>query len=197
MTLSSELLLNAYRRGIFPMGDERFPRQIYWMAPDPRAILPLDAFHVPRSVARLVRKGVFEVARDRQVEAVIRACAAPAPGRERTWITPVLIQAYTELARQGYVHSVECYLGGELVGGLYGVVIGGAFFGESMFHRVSDASKVALVHLVEHLRKRGFSLLDVQYANPHLEQFGVIEIPRHRYERLLAHAIHQPVTWED
>ncbi len=178
------------------MGDDRFVGQIYWMAPDPRAILPLETFHVPRNVARLVRKGKFEVVRDRNVEAVIRACAAPAPGRETTWITEPIIHAYTRLAEKGYVHSVECYLEGKLVGGLYGVALGGAFFGESMFHRVTNASKVALVHLVAHLRKRGYSLLDVQYATSHLQQFGVIEIPRERYECLLARALEQPVTWE-
>ncbi len=188
--LTPTLLLRAYRAGIFPMGDEE-TGAIGWYAPDPRGILPLDGFHVPDNLARLVRRDPFEVVSDRDFPATIRACA----DRERTWITPPIIEAYTALHEMGYAHSVECWQDGRLVGGLYGVAIGGAFFGESMFYRVSNASKVALVHLVRQLRAGGFRLLDVQYANSHLEQFGVVEIPRADYERRLRAALRVEATW--
>lgn len=188
--LTPGILLQAYQAGIFPMGDE-VTGTIGWYAPDPRGILPLDAFHVPGNLAQLVRRDPFEVVSDRDFSATIRACA----DRERTWITPPVIEAYTELHRMGYAHSVECWQEGELVGGLYGVAIRGAFFGESMFYRVSNASKVALVHLVRQLRAGGYTLLDVQYANPHLEQFGVIEISRSAYQQRLNEALQHETTW--
>lgn len=188
--LTPDLLLRAYRAGIFPMGDEA-TGTVGWYAPDPRGILPLDAFHVPGNLAKLVRRDPFEVVSDRDFAATIRACA----DRERTWITPPIIEAYTALHERGYAHSVECWQDGRLVGGLYGVALGGAFFGESMFYRVSNASKVALVHLVRQMRAGGFQLLDVQYANPHLEQFGVVEIPRTDYERRLRRALEVDATW--
>jgi leucyl/phenylalanyl-tRNA--protein transferase len=188
--LTPEMLLQAYQAGIFPMGDDT-TNAIGWFAPDPRGILPLDAFHVPDNLAKLVRKDPFKVASDQDFAAVIRACA----DRERTWITPPVIEAYTDLHEMGYAHSVECWQDGELVGGLYGVALGGAFFGESMFYRVSNASKVALVHLVRQLRAGGYVLLDVQYSNPHLEQFGVVEIPRDEYERRLRRALPVAATW--
>lgn len=188
--LTPEVLLAAYRSGIFPMGDD-VTGAVRWYAPDPRGVLPLEAFHVPRTLGRTVRQAPFDVAADRDFEAVIRACAA----RERTWITEEVMAAYGALHRRGHAHSVECWQGGRLVGGLYGVSLGGAFFGESMFHRVTDASKVALVHLVRRLRRRGFVLLDTQYTTPHLERFGVVEIPRAAYERRLARALALDVTW--
>lgn len=188
--LTPDMLLQAYQAGIFPMGDDK-TNAIGWFAPDPRGILPLDAFHVPDTLAKLVRQDPFEVVSDRDFEAVIHSCA----DRERTWITPPVIEAYTELHEMGYAHSVECWQEGELAGGLYGVALGGAFFGESMFYRVSNASKVALVHLVRQLRAGGYTLLDVQYSNPHLEQFGVIEIPRDEYERRLRRALQVEATW--
>lgn len=172
------------------MGDD-VTGAIGWYAPDPRGILPLDDFHVPGNLAKLVRRDPFEVVSDRDFSATIRACA----DRERTWITPPVIEAYTELHRMGYAHSVECWQEGELVGGLYGVAIRGAFFGESMFFRVSNASKVALVHLVRQLGAGGYALLDVQYSNPHLEQFGVIDISRSAYQQRLSDALQRETTW--
>lgn len=188
--LTPGILLQAYQAGIFPMGDD-VTGAIGWYAPNPRGILPLDDFHVPDNLAKLVRQDPFEVVSDRDFAATIRACA----DRERTWITPPVIDAYTELHETGYAHSVECWQGGELVGGLYGVAIRGAFFGESMFYRVSNTSKVALVHLVRQLRAGGYTLLDVQYSNPHLEQFGVVEISRDAYQQRLADALQREATW--
>ena len=172
------------------MGDDT-TGAIGWFAPDPRGILPLDDFHVPDNLGKLVRQDPFEVVSDRDFSATIRACA----DRDRTWITPPVIEAYTKLHGMGYAHSVECWQDGDLVGGLYGVAIRGAFFGESMFYRVSNASKVALVHLVRQLRAGGYTLLDVQYANPHLEQFGVVEIDRAVYQRRLDDALQVDATW--
>ena len=190
--LTPDLLLYAYQRGVFPMADPTEENAIYWFAPDPRAILPLDTFHVPKNLDRLVRRGRFEVTSDRAFEAVMRACA----DRASTWISEEIIRVYTAVHEQGFAHSVECWDDGQLVGGLYGVAVGGAFFGESMFHRARDASKVALVHLVERLRRGGFVLLDTQYTTPHLEQFGVVEIPRRVYERRLQRALRVEATWE-
>lgn len=189
--LSPDLLLYAYQQGIFPMADPDEDDAIYWYAPDPRGILPLDAFHVPKTLAKLVRQGRFTVTRDRAFEAVIHACSE----REETWISEDIIATYTVLYRLGVGHSVECWQDGALVGGLYGVALGGAFFGESMFNRVRDASKVALVHLVTHLNTRGFVLLDTQFVTPHLARFGAIEIPKATYEARLQHALMMPVSW--
>lgn len=190
--LTPEVLVRAYRAGIFPMGhDEGGERTIQWYAPDPRGILPLDDFHVPSTLAQLVRQRPFAVVSDHDFEAVIHACA----DRPRTWITPEIIDAYVALHEVGYAHSVECWQDGELVGGLYGVALGGAFFGESMFYRESNASKVALVHLVRQLRAGGYRLLDTQYTTPHLEQFGAIDIPRPVYERRLQDALQVDATW--
>ena len=180
--LTPELLLHAYRSGIFPMAESHEQgAPIYWFAPDPRAIIPLDGFHVSKNLAKLVRQERFEVTADRAFRRVIRACAA----REETWISAEILAVYTALHRLGYAHSVECWQEGTLAGGLYGVALGGAFFGESMFHHARDASKVALVHLVRQLRAGGFCLLDTQFTTPHLERFGAIEIPREEYERRL------------
>jgi leucyl/phenylalanyl-tRNA--protein transferase len=181
-TIDPELLLRAYALGWFPMGTGRRGR-IEWFSPDPRGILPLGAFHSPSRLTRVVRQSRFDVRVDTAFEAVMRACAA----RDETWITEDILSSYVALHRLGFGHSVETWQDDVLVGGLYGVAIGGAFFGESMFHTVTDASKVALVSLVERLRARGFVLLDTQWVTPHLAQFGGMEIPRADYlDRLSA-----------
>lgn len=181
-TLDPELLLRAYALGWFPMGTGRRHR-IEWFSPDPRGILPLDTFHAPSRLKRTVRQQRFEVRIDTAFEAVMRACA----DRDETWITEDIIGSYVALPRLGFAHSVETWQAGQLVGGLYGVSLGGAFFGESMFHTATDASKVALVALVDRMRERGYTLLDTQWVTPHLEQFGGREIPRAEYlERLSA-----------
>ena len=170
--------------------------EIAWYAPDPRAVLPLDAFHVPKTLAKTVRRGEFEVVADRDFEATMRACGAPAPDRPETWISEELIEAYVALHELGYAHSIECWQGGAFAGGLYGVALRGAFFGESMVTRVRDASKVALVHLVERLLTRGYVLLDTQMSTPHLARFGVTEIPRAAFERRLAIALAAEAEWD-
>jgi leucyl/phenylalanyl-tRNA--protein transferase len=184
-----ELLLRAYCAGIFPMGETRGDPTLYWVDPEKRAVIELDRFHLPRRLARTVRNGPFEVSCDRDFEGVMRACAAPRRYQNESWINRPIIELYTGLFRRGFAHSVECRIGGELVGGLYGVSINGAFFGESMFSRVRDASKVALVHLVARLIKGGFSLLDCQFMTEHLRQFGTTEISRAEYRGRLERAI--------
>ena len=182
--LTTDLLVRAYCSGVFPMADP--PRGVIrWYAPDPRAVIPLDGFHVPRSLARSLRRGAFEVRIDTAFGDVIRACA----GRRETWISREIIRAYEELHALGLAHSVESWHGDALAGGLYGVALGGAFFGESMFSRESDASKVALVALVERLRARGYALLDTQYQTAHLARFGTVEIPRDEYLARLGAAL--------
>jgi leucyl/phenylalanyl-tRNA--protein transferase len=194
MSLTPDLLIAAYSQGIFPMADE--DGTIGWYEPAIRAIIPLDSFRAPRRLARTVRSGRFEVRYDSAFEAVMRACAAPAPGRESTWIGEEMVGAYGELHRLGHAHSVECWREGRLVGGLYGVAIGGLFAGESMFHHERDASKVALVHLVERLRAGGFVLLDSQYiVGDHMLQFGTIEITSAAYHRLLREALAVPARF--
>ena len=195
LSLRPDLLLTTYRLGLFPMADPDQGDEVYWMDPDPRGIFPLDAFHVPKNLRKLVRRTPFEVVADRDFAAVMRACAVPAPGRESTWISDEFVDVYTALHRRGTAHSIECWQEGALVGGLYGVAIGGAFFGESMFSRVTDASKVALVHLVACLRHGGFTLLDIQFVTPHLEQFGAVSIPQSEYKRRLAAALAEPADW--
>lgn len=189
--LSPELLLYAYQHGLFPMADPDEDDAIYWYAPDPRGIIPLDTFHVPKTLAKLVRQGRFRVTSDEAFEQVISDCAK----REETWISEDIIQTYTDLHDVGFAHSIECWQDDTLVGGLYGVAIGGAFFGESMFHRVRDASKVALVHLVNHLTSQGFVLLDTQFITPHLARFGAIEISKANYEARLQEALHVSTKW--
>ncbi|MGB3542453.1 leucyl/phenylalanyl-tRNA--protein transferase [Rubrivirga sp.] len=191
--LTADLLLTGYQIGIFPMAD--LDGSIGWYAPDPRAVLPLDQFHVPKTLAKTVRRGVFEVEVNRDFEGTVRACAAPAPGREVTWISEDVVHAYSELHRMGLAHSVECWRDGDFAGGLYGVALGGAFFGESMVSRQRDASKVALVALVERLRAGGFAMLDTQMTTPHLERFGVTEIPRAVFERDLEAALRVRGDW--
>jgi len=184
--LSTEMLLTAYGHGIFPMAVNN-RGDIRWFSPDPRAVIPLDErFHVPHGLKRVLKKSRFTVTVDQDFEGVIRACATM---HGATWVSKEIVRAYTELHRQGLAHSLEARLDGELAGGLYGVHIRGAFFGESMFHRVTDASKVALVALVERLRAGGFLLLDTQWTTPHLEQFGTVEIPRADYLKLLEAAL--------
>lgn len=175
-------LLNCYRRGVFPMADSREDMRLFLMDPDLRGILPLDAFHVPRRLRKTVRKNLYRITVDTAFNRVIEACAEPYDNRDATWINAPIMNLYSALHREGHAHSVECWSDdGELVGGLYGVSLGGAFFGESMFSRATDASKIALVHLAARLRKGGFTLLDAQFHNPHLEQFGLIEIPRQEF----------------
>ncbi len=193
MTLSPDLLLSAYAQGAFPMADD--DGSVAFYAPDPRAVLPLDAFHVPKTLAKTVRQHRFEVVTDGDFEATVRACAAPAPGRETTWISDEIVAATVALHRSGFAHSVECHDADGFAGGLYGVALGGAFFGESMVSRRRDASKVALVHLVERLRTGGFALLDVQMTTPHTARFGVVEIRRADYERRLRRALGVPANW--
>ncbi len=190
--LSPERLLATYAAGIFPMADDS--GAIHWLAPDPRCIIDLDGFKVSRSLQAIRRRGVFEVSVNRDFEAVIDACARRSEG---TWISPRIRTAYCELHRLGFAHSVECRRQEALAGGLYGVAIGGAFFGESMFHRESDASKVALVALVERMRQRGFVLLDVQFSTDHLRRFGAVEIPRDEYESRLRDAVRRPCSFVD
>ena len=189
--LSVARLLLAYRSGTFPWT----VRPITWWSPDPRGVFELDAFQVSHSLAKVIRKGPFEITFDRAFQQVMEACAARGPGRRSTWISPEFIKAYTELHRQGHAHSLECWQGRRLVGGIYGVSIGGLFAGESMFHRVSDASKVALFHLIEHLRRQGFVLFDIQMLTPITAQLGGITIPREGYLRRLAQAVKEPVSF--
>ncbi len=187
--LTPELLLHAYALGIFPMGESREDPDLYWVDPEARGILPLDSVHVPRRLARTVRSDAFVIRINTAFEAVIRACSEPRPGHPDSWINDSIIDLYASLFRRGHCHSVECWRDGKLAGGLYGVHLGAAFFGESMFSRERDASKVALVHLVARLRAGGFRLLDTQFITQHLSQFGVIEIPREEYHRILKLAI--------
>ena len=190
LEITPEVLLKAYACGIFPMAESADDPGLYWIEPERRGILPLDTFHVPRRLARLVRQDRFEVRIDHDFVGVIDGCARPAPGRQRTWINGRIQQLYLSLHTLGQAHSVEVYLDGMLVGGLYGVRLGGAFFGESMFSIVRDASKVALVHLAGRLVKGGFTLLDAQFITDHLSQFGAIEVSRRRYQTLLDEALH-------
>ena len=190
-----ELLLRAYAVGVFPMAEDHLSQRIDWIEPRRRGIIPLDAFHVPRSLRRTMRRGGYELRLDHNFETVIRACATPAPDRPRTWLNEALIRSYTALADAGFAHSVEIWRDGALVGGLYGVRLGGAFFGESMFSRVTDSSKIALVHLVELLNAGGFLLLDAQFLTTHLQRFGAIEIGRAAYLARLREALQAPATF--
>ncbi len=186
---NAEMLLNAYAQGIFPMAHEDQDFEIYWYAPDPRAIIPLDAFHASRRLRQTVRRGTFEIRFSTAFEQVMEACAAPRGQDSGTWISAGIIEAYTELHRHGFAHSVEAWRDGELVGGLYGVALRGLFAGESMFHTERDASKVCLYHLVERMNERGYALLDTQFTTDHLAKFGTIEIPREEYEQRLDQAL--------
>src|SRR6266446_6342011 len=187
--ITPEVLLKAYACGIFPMAESADDPALYWIEPERRGIIPLDRFHLPGRLARTVRSSRFTVMVDRDFDAVINGCAQPQPGRTRTWINGRIRTLYRKLYERGDCHTVEVYDEGELIGGLYGVSLGRAFFGESMFHRVRDASKIALVHLVPRLRAGGFKLLDTQYVTDHLKTFGAIEVPRRQYHKLLEAAL--------
>jgi leucyl/phenylalanyl-tRNA---protein transferase len=194
--LTPDLLVYAYRNGVFPMADVAREGGVSWFAPDPRALIPLDdRFRISKSLRRVLRSAPFRITVDEAFGEVIRACAAPAPGRETTWISREIVAAYEQLHAKGIAHSVECWAGPRLAGGLYGVAIGSAFFGESMFSRETDASKVALVHLVERLRAGGFVLLDTQFMTDHLARFGAFTVPRAEYEARLAEAVGRPAHW--
>lgn len=181
--IPADLLLHAYRNAVFPMAMD--DGEIAWFSPDPRAIIPLDTFHVPHGLRRTLKKNPFEIRINTAFEDVMRSCAR----RDETWINDEILESYVNLYHLGYAHSVESWAGEELAGGLYGVAIGGAFFGESMFHEKTDASKVALHALVERLRSRGFTLLDTQWITPHLQTFGALEIPRTVYRQLLSASV--------
>jgi leucyl/phenylalanyl-tRNA--protein transferase len=187
--LTPEILLRAYRVGIFPMAESADDPELFWVDPKRRGIIPLDGFHLSRRLRRVVRQERFEVRVDSDFAGTLAACAEATDKRPNTWINDEITRLYTALFRQDAAHSVETWIDGQLVGGLYGVSIGGAFFGESMFSRVAEASKVALVHLVALLRLGGYRLLDVQFVTTHLAQFGAVEIPRTQYQRLLAEAL--------
>jgi leucyl/phenylalanyl-tRNA---protein transferase len=196
LEITPELLLQAYRIGVFPMGERRDDPKLYWLDPRLRAVLPLDRFHLPKRLARTVRQGVFEVSADGDFEGVMRACAEPRPGHPESWINEPILALYGELFRRSHAHSIECRRDGQLVGGLYGVTVGAAFFGESMFSRERDASKVALVHLVARLIKGGFRLLDCQFMTEHLRSFGAVEIPREDFRALLGPAIDATASFQ-
>ncbi len=195
LEVTPELLLRAYRVGLFPMAETRRSDRLYWLDPEHRGVLPLDGFHAPRRLLRTVLRGPFEVTSDRDFPAVIAACAAAKAGREETWINRDIERLFTDLHRAGHAHSVECREAGALVGGLYGVSLGAAFFGESMFSMARDASKVALVHLVARLRAGDYALLDTQFVTSHLEQFGTEEVPREQYKVLLGAAVEKSARW--
>ncbi|MDE2182459.1 MAG: leucyl/phenylalanyl-tRNA--protein transferase [Alphaproteobacteria bacterium] len=193
--LSPEIVLRAYAEGLFPMAQSRNDPTLYWVSPDRRGIFPLGEFHVPKRLARTVRSDKFMVTVDTAFAEVMRACAEPAPGREDTWINDEILRLYIALHGSGHAHSVESRIDGRLVGGLYGVQLGSAFFGESMFSTETDASKVALVHLVARLKAGGFQLLDAQFLTSHLARFGAVEIPRARYLKLLGRALVAQAYW--
>ncbi|MGF7160439.1 leucyl/phenylalanyl-tRNA--protein transferase [Rhodoligotrophos appendicifer] len=189
-TITPQILLKAYAAGIFPMAESADDAGLYWIDPERRGIIPLDEVHVPRRLKRTIRQGDFEVRIDSDFDAVIGACAEPKPGRRSTWINSRIRGLYGQLFRMGFCHTVECWQGDALVGGLYGVRVGGAFFGESMFSRTRDASKVALIHLVARLNAGGFTLLDTQFVTDHLTRFGAREIPREDYHAMLDEALY-------
>lgn len=192
--LSPEVLVSAYAQGYFPMAEPN-TGDIYWYDPDPRTILPFERLHVSRSLARTLRRGVFTVTFDQCFRGVMRACAEPAPEREESWISEDFVTAYGNLFELGFAHSAEVWQEDRLVGGVYGVSIGGFFAGESMFSRVSDGSKVALVSLMRHLQTQGYMLFDVQFMTAHLQRLGAVDVPRADYKKRLAKAIRLPVSF--
>ncbi len=193
--IPTELLLKAYASGVFPMAESAADPEVFWVRPEMRGIIPLDGFHTPRSLRKTIRKGVFDIRFDSDFEATIDACAEKREERSSTWINAPIREAYVQLFRMGYCHSVEAWLGDRLVGGLYGLALGRVFFGESMFARQTDASKVCLAALVDRLVERGFVLLDTQFTTEHLKHFGAIEVPRAKYEKLLAEALTGEATF--
>lgn len=188
-------MLRAYRAGLFPMAESRRGDRLYWLDPELRGVLPLDGFHFPRRLRRTVLSGAFTVTADQDFAGVIALCAAPGEGREDTWINRDIERLFTALHARGHAHSVETWQDGTLVGGLYGVSLGGAFFGESMFSLARDASKVALVHLVARLRLGGYTLLDTQFVTSHLSQFGAHEVERDLYKSMLEQAVQVEARW--
>jgi leucyl/phenylalanyl-tRNA---protein transferase len=196
MHITPEILLKAYAVGVFPMAENEDDPNLFWLEPKKRGIIPLETFHVPSRLARTFRSAPYTIYFNRDFAAVIEGCAQAADGRTSTWINATIRELYGALFARGHCHTVEVYdAHDQLVGGLYGVSLGGAFFGESMFHRARDASKIALVHLVQRLKERGFTLLDTQFVTDHLKQFGAIEIPRAKYLRLLQAALAQEVSF--
>jgi leucyl/phenylalanyl-tRNA--protein transferase len=193
--LNPDLLLRAYRLGLFPMAESRGSRALHWLDPEARGVLPLEKFHLPRSLYKTLRGGRFTVTADEDFAGTIAACAAAREGRPDTWINAEIERLFVELHQLGFAHSVETWEGDRLVGGLYGACLGGAFFGESMFSTATDASKAALVHLVARLRLSGFLLLDTQFITAHLARFGTIEISRAQYHLLLADAVEAPARF--
>ncbi|KGF68166.1 leucyl-tRNA--protein transferase [Hoeflea sp. BAL378] len=190
--ITPDLLLRAYASGLFPMADSADDPDLFWVEPELRGVLPLDAFHVPKRLARTVRQAPFDIRINTDFDRVVAACAESVKTRPSTWINSTITELYGSLHRLGHAHSVEAWREGELVGGLYGVSLRRAFFGESMFSRATDASKVCLVHLVERLRARGFVLLDTQFTTEHLKRFGAIDVPRAAYARMLEAALEGP-----
>ncbi len=188
-SIEPELLLRAYATGIFPMAEEADDPEVFWVRPEKRGVIPLDGFHMPKSLLKTIRQGIFDIKLDSDFDGVIEGCASGTGERARTWINGPIRQAYKELFGIGHCHTVEAWHDGQLVGGLYGVTLGRAFFGESMFTRKRDASKVCLAYLVQHLVSRGFVLLDTQFTTPHLERFGAVEVSRKKYEKLLENAL--------
>ena len=191
-TLTPSLLLQAYQVGLFPMSEGRDDPEVFWVDPTMRGIFPLDGFHISRSLARRIRQHPFEITFDAAFADVMRGCAA----RDETWINETILDLYQRLHRQGFAHSIEVWDGSEVVGGVYGVTIGAAFFGESMFSRRTDASKIALAYLVDRLRQCGFTLFDTQFITPHLASLGAIEIPRADYQRMLDKALGGAATFD-
>jgi leucyl/phenylalanyl-tRNA--protein transferase len=189
LKITAEVLLKAYQIGVFPMAESANDPGLFWIEPEQRGLLPLDGFHIPRRLARTVRQSVFDVRVDADFAGVISGCASPADGRRKTWINQRIRDLYGELFDLGHCHTVEAWRAGKLVGGLYGIALGGAFFGESMFSVERDASKVALVHLVARLKVGGFTLLDIQFITEHLRRFGAFEIERDAYQRRLNDAL--------
>jgi leucyl/phenylalanyl-tRNA--protein transferase len=187
--IPTDLLLKAYASGVFPMAESAGDPEVFWVRPEMRGVIPLDAFHVPKSLKKVIRQGRFDIRIDTDFAGVIDACGEEREERRSTWINAPIREAYIKLFDQGHCHSVEAWREERLVGGLYGVTLGRAFFGESMFSRETDASKVCLVHLVERLRERGFALLDTQFTTEHLKRFGATDVPRGRYEKLLREAL--------
>lgn len=188
-SIEPELLLRAYATGIFPMAEEADDPEVFWVRPERRGVIPLDGFHIPKSLRKTIRQGIFDIRLDSDFNGVIEGCASGTGERARTWINGPIREAYRKLFEIGHCHTVEAWHEGQLVGGLYGVTLGRAFFGESMFTRKRDASKVCLAYLVQHLVNQGFVLLDTQFTTPHLERFGAVEVPRKKYEKLLENAL--------
>jgi len=189
LELTADLIVRAYQAGIFPMAESEHDEDLFWVSPEMRGIIPLDGLHVSRSLKKAMRRGTHEIRVDTDFEGVIEGCAHSGSDRESTWINPTIRRLYGELFARGICHTVEVWDGAELIGGLYGLAIGGAFFGESMFHRRANASKIALKHLVDRLNAGGFVLLDTQFITDHLESMGAIEVPREDYERMLGTAL--------